>query len=57
MGDLRLILWLMRCEMRTGLNGFRVFVACLALGVTAIAGVGSIGASVTAGLEANSQTH
>lgn len=56
MGDLRLILWLMRCEMRTGLRGFRVFVACLALGVTAIAGVGSIGASVTAGLEANSQT-
>ncbi len=57
MGDLRLIFWLMRCEMRTGLHGFRVFVACLALGVTAIAGVGSIGASVTAGLEANSQTH
>ena len=45
----------MRCEMRTGLHGFRVFVACLALGVMAIAGVGSIGASVTAGLEANSQ--
>ena len=56
MGDLRLILWLMRCEMRTGLHGFRIFVACLALGVTAIAGVGSIGSSVTAGLEANSQT-
>ena len=56
MKDLRLILWLMRCEMRTGLHGFRVFVACLALGVAAIAGVGSIGASVTAGLEANSQT-
>ncbi len=56
MVDLRLILWLMRCEMRTGLHGFRVFVACLALGVAAIAGVGSIGASVTAGLEANSQT-
>ena len=55
MRDFRLILWLMRCEMRTGLRGFRVFVACLALGVMAIAGVGSIGASVTAGLEATSQ--
>lgn len=46
---------LMRREMRSGLRGFRVFLASLALGVAAIAGVGSIGASVTAGLEANAR--
>jgi len=43
-------------EMRAGLSGFRVFLACLALGVAAIAGVGSIGASVSAGLGANART-
>lgn len=48
-----LILRLMRREMRSGLRGFRVFLASLALGVAAIAGVGSIGASVSAGLQAN----
>ena len=38
-------------EMRTGLRGFRVFIACLALGVGAIAGVGSLSEAIKAGLE------
>lgn len=39
-----------RREMRTGLKGFRVFLACLALGVAAIAAVNSLSQSVKAGL-------
>ncbi len=37
-------------EMRGGLNGFYVFIACLALGVMAIAGVGSVAGSLNDGL-------
>ncbi|MGH1367711.1 MAG: ABC transporter permease [Maritimibacter sp.] len=37
-------------ELRGGLRGFRVFLACLALGVAAIAAVGSVRASIEAGL-------
>ena len=40
-----------RRELRGGLRGFRVFLACLALGVGAIAAVGSIASSVIGGLE------
>lgn len=39
-----------RRELRGGLKGFRVFLACLALGVAAIAAVGSVRASIEAGL-------
>ena len=38
-------------EMRGGLAGFRVFLACLALGVAAIAAVGSVRAAIEAGLD------
>ena len=38
-------------ELRGGLKGSRVFLACLALGVGAIAAVGSIASSVISGLE------
>ena len=38
-------------EMRGGLSGFRVFLACLALGVAAIAAVGTVRAGIEAGLE------
>jgi putative ABC transport system permease protein len=41
---------LARRELRGGLRGFRVFLACLALGVAAIAGVGIVRAAITAGL-------
>ncbi len=37
-------------ELRGGVRGFRIFIACLALGVMAIAGVGSLSASLTDGL-------
>ena len=38
-------------ELRGGLKGFRVFLACLALGVAAIAAVGMVRESISAGLE------
>ncbi|MFD1341529.1 ABC transporter permease [Litorisediminicola beolgyonensis] len=41
---------LARRELRGGLKGFRIFLACLALGVAAIAGVGSVRAAIEAGL-------
>jgi putative ABC transport system permease protein len=37
-------------ELRGGLRGFGVFVACIALGVMAIAGVGSVAKSLSVGL-------
>ncbi len=40
-----------RREMRGGLRGFRLFLACLALGVAAIAAVGSVRSAIEAGLE------
>lgn len=40
-----------RRELRGGLHGFRVFLACLALGVAAIAAVGTVRAGIEAGLE------
>ena len=43
-------------EMRVGLKGFRVFLACLALGVAAIAAVGSLSQAVTSGLMADART-
>ena len=39
-----------RREMRSGLKGFRIFVACLLLGVAAIAGVGSLSEAMLQGL-------
>jgi putative ABC transport system permease protein len=46
---------LARRELRGGLKGFRVFIACLALGVAAIAGVGSVSAALTRGLAEGGQ--
>ncbi|HUN50951.1 MAG TPA: ABC transporter permease, partial [Candidatus Sulfotelmatobacter sp.] len=53
MGDLALAFRLARRELRAGLGGFRIFIACLALGVAAIAGVGSLAAAVDAGLRSD----
>ncbi len=44
-----------RRELRGGLKGFYVFLACLALGVGAIAAIGSIAAAVEAGLRADAR--
>src|SRR3979411_860602 len=43
-------------ELRGGLRGFYVFIACIALGVIAIAGVGSVAASLGGGLEPAGRT-
>src|ERR1700754_1843232 len=43
-------------EMRSGLRGFYVFIACIALGVLAIAGAGSVAASLSDGLTREGRT-
>ena len=43
-------------ELRGGLRGFYVFIACIALGVFAIAGVGSVAASLSEGLAREGRT-
>jgi putative ABC transport system permease protein len=48
---LNLALRLARRELRGGIRGLRVVLACLALGVAAIAGVGSLRAGIEAGLQ------
>ncbi|MEX3313671.1 ABC transporter permease [Sulfitobacter sp. PS-8MA] len=50
--SLRLAARFARREMRGGLRGFRLLLACLALGVAALAAVGSVRAAIEAGLEA-----
>src|SRR5215813_4222579 len=42
-------------ELRAGTHGFRLFIACLILGVAAIAGIGSISASAIAGIANNAR--
>ncbi len=43
-------------ELRSGLRGFYVFIACIALGVMAIAGVGSVAGSLSEGLDHQGRT-
>src|SRR6185312_11503941 len=43
-------------ELRGGLRGFYVFIACIALGVMAIAGVGSVASSLSEGLAREGRT-
>jgi putative ABC transport system permease protein len=50
MGNWPLALRLARREMRGGIGGFRIFLACLALGVGAIAAIGSLKVAVEEGL-------
>jgi len=50
-----LALRLARREFRGGLKGFRVFLASLALGVAAIAGVGSLSTSIVEGLRGDAR--
>jgi putative ABC transport system permease protein len=47
---------LARRDLRGGLAGFRVFLACLALGVAAIAAVGSVREAIDAGLRREAAT-
>lgn len=48
--DLRLAFVFAMRELRGGLRGFFVLIACIALGVGAIAGVNAVGASITGGI-------
>ncbi len=56
MSNLPLAWRLARRELRGGLAGFRVFLACLILGVAAIAGIGSVSESVVSGIRADART-
>lgn len=51
----RLVFNLARRDLRGGLVRFRIFIACLALGVLAIAAIGSMSASLTRGIEVQGQ--
>jgi putative ABC transport system permease protein len=42
-------------ELRAGTRGFRLFIACLILGVAAIAGIGSISAAAISGIASNAK--
>ena len=42
-------------ELRSGLGGFKIFIACLALGVAAIAGAWSLNQAIQSGLEEDAQ--
>ncbi len=55
MGSMGLAFRLVRRELRQGLKGFTVFLACLTLGVGAIAGVGSLSAAIGQGLARDGQ--
>ena len=50
--NLRLAATIARREMRAGVRGFRIFLACLALGIAAIAAVATVRESIEAGLKA-----
>ena len=53
LGQLRLALRLARRELRGGIRSLRIVLACLALGVAAIAAVGTLHAAIEAGLAAD----
>ncbi len=54
--DLALAARLARRELRAGIRGFGVFLACLAIGVGAVAGVGSLAAAHRQGLARDAAT-
>ena len=56
MNRLALAIRFARREMRQGLGGFRIFLACLLLGVAAIAGVESLSAAFLTGLAEQGRT-
>lgn len=56
MTQLRLAWRLALREMRGGLSGFYIFLACIALGTAAIAGVNSVSRSITAAITQEGQT-
>ena len=55
LADLGLAWRLARREMRSGLHGFRIFLACIILGVGAIAVIGSLSAALERGIDNEGQ--
>ena len=53
--SMRLAARFARRELRGGLRGFWIFLACLALGVAAIAAVGTVRAAIGADMENDPQ--
>jgi len=53
MQDITLALRIAARDLRGGRRSFRIFLACVALGVAAIAGIGSVSSSIVAGLAAD----
>ncbi len=49
--SIRIAARLARREMRGGFRGFRIFLACLTLGVAALAAIGSLSSAIVAGLQ------
>ncbi len=56
MKDWRMAFTLARRELRGGVRGFRIFLLCLMLGVAIIAAVGSLSASIMAGIAADARS-
>jgi putative ABC transport system permease protein len=56
MNGLALAVRFARRELRSGLSGFRIFLAALTLGVAAIAGIGSLGETFLTGLSEQGRT-
>ena len=56
LSDLRLAFRLAAREMRGGLSGFYIFLACIALGTAAIAGVNSVSRSITGAIAQEGQS-
>jgi putative ABC transport system permease protein len=54
-GEVKLALRLALREMRGGLSGFYIFLACIALGTGAIAGVNSVSQSITSSIASEGQ--
>jgi len=54
--NFRIALRMARRELRGGIAGFRVFLGALALGVAAIAGIGTIASAISAGLDSDART-
>ena len=55
-GGLALALRFALREMRGGLSGFFIFLACIALGVAAIGGVNSVAQAITIGVQSQGQS-
>ena len=50
MSGLPLAVRMARGELRSGIGGFRIFFACLGLGVAALAGTGSLAGAMLTGI-------